>query len=162
MSDVTSESNTAWLTDLPILRRLLWSRHDSVIHYTCMLYSHVIIIIIKKEVRVTNVTGSWLCNFHQSPAFLIIVSVLSWQMLKSRVVRRVRCLVVVPVGDLAAQVHRVFSDYCRHTELRVGLSCKFSSQFFFLCMATCVVVFWSVSLSASALNKVIIIDWLIN
>ena len=42
--------------------------------------------------------------------------------------RRVRCLVVVPVGDLAAQVHKVFSDYCRHTELRVGLNCQFWSQ----------------------------------
>jgi len=41
--------------------------------------------------------------------------------LKSRVVRRVRCLVVVPVGDLAAQVHAVFSDYCQHTELKVCL-----------------------------------------
>jgi len=37
------------------------------------------------------------------------------------VVRRVRCLVVVPVGDLAAQVYKVFSDYCQHTELKVGL-----------------------------------------
>jgi len=37
------------------------------------------------------------------------------------VVRRVRCLVVVPVGDLAAQVYKVFSDCCQHTELKVGL-----------------------------------------
>jgi len=36
-------------------------------------------------------------------------------------VRRVRCLVVVPVGDLAAQVHKVFLDYCQHTNLRVSV-----------------------------------------
>ena len=29
---------------------------------------------------------------------------------------------VVPVGDLAAQVHKVFSDHCQHTELRVGMN----------------------------------------
>ncbi|XP_069675655.1 probable ATP-dependent RNA helicase Dbp73D [Periplaneta americana] len=43
------------------------------------------------------------------------------QMLRRRMVVQVRALVVLPVQDLAVQVHRVFLTYCQHTELRVIL-----------------------------------------
>lgn len=43
------------------------------------------------------------------------------QILKHRVIRAVRCLVVVPVGDLAEQVYKVFCQYCKRSSLRVGL-----------------------------------------
>lgn len=40
--------------------------------------------------------------------------------LKSRVVRRVRAVVVLPVKDLAVQVYKVFQAYVHGTELKVG------------------------------------------
>ena len=35
---------------------------------------------------------------------------------------------VVPVGDLAVQVHKVFSDYCRNADLRVSAVFSFLSN----------------------------------
>ncbi|KAG7202950.1 hypothetical protein KM043_010087 [Ampulex compressa] len=43
------------------------------------------------------------------------------QMLQSRLVPRIRCLVVLPVQELAAQVHKVMVTYTAHTSLKVGL-----------------------------------------
>ena len=42
--------------------------------------------------------------------------------LLSRVVMRLRALVLLPTRGLAVQVHRVFSDLCEGTSLRVGLA----------------------------------------
>ncbi|XP_015518446.2 probable ATP-dependent RNA helicase Dbp73D [Neodiprion lecontei] len=43
------------------------------------------------------------------------------QLLKHRFVRKVRCLVVLPVQELAAQVYKVVKTYSEHTNLRVTL-----------------------------------------
>ncbi|PBC27419.1 ATP-dependent RNA helicase [Apis cerana cerana] len=43
------------------------------------------------------------------------------QILQSRLVPKVRCLVVVPVQELATQVYKVFVTYTSHTNLKVGL-----------------------------------------
>lgn len=43
------------------------------------------------------------------------------QVLSRETVRQLRCLVVLPVHDLAVQVHRVYSSYCAGTRLRVAL-----------------------------------------
>lgn len=43
------------------------------------------------------------------------------QLLQSRLVPKVRCLVVVPVKELAVQVYKVMTTYTSHTSLRVGL-----------------------------------------
>ncbi|XP_063241290.1 probable ATP-dependent RNA helicase Dbp73D [Bacillus rossius redtenbacheri] len=44
------------------------------------------------------------------------------QTLKTRVDRKIRALVVLPVQDLAAQVYEVFKYYCSGTDLRVELT----------------------------------------
>jgi len=43
------------------------------------------------------------------------------QALVKQSVLRLRCLVVLPVHDLAVQVHRVYSSFCRGTKLHVAL-----------------------------------------
>lgn len=43
------------------------------------------------------------------------------QILQSRLVPKVRCLVVVPVQELATQVYKIFVTYTSHTNLKVGL-----------------------------------------
>lgn len=43
------------------------------------------------------------------------------QILQSRLIPKVRCLVVVPVQELATQVYKVFVTYTSHTNLKVGL-----------------------------------------
>jgi len=43
------------------------------------------------------------------------------QILSRETVRRLRCLVVLPVHDLAVQIHRVYSNYCTGTKLKVVL-----------------------------------------
>jgi ATP-dependent RNA helicase DDX51/DBP6 len=43
------------------------------------------------------------------------------QALRHRVVMQVRALVVLPVQDLAVQVHRVFITYTQHMDLKVAL-----------------------------------------
>ncbi|PSN55931.1 hypothetical protein C0J52_00470 [Blattella germanica] len=43
------------------------------------------------------------------------------QALRHRVVVRVRALIVLPVQDLAVQVHKVFLTYTKHTDLKVAL-----------------------------------------
>ncbi|XP_063982336.1 probable ATP-dependent RNA helicase Dbp73D [Diachasmimorpha longicaudata] len=43
------------------------------------------------------------------------------QQLKDRFVQRIRCLVVVPVQELATQVFKVFQTYVSGTDLKVGL-----------------------------------------
>ncbi|XP_017891957.1 ATP-dependent RNA helicase DDX51 [Ceratina calcarata] len=43
------------------------------------------------------------------------------QLLKSRLVPKIRCLVVVPVQELAAQVHKVMVTYAASTDLKVAL-----------------------------------------
>jgi ATP-dependent RNA helicase DDX51/DBP6 len=44
-----------------------------------------------------------------------------YQALRHRIVPQVRALVVLPVQDLAAQVHQVFLTYTQHTDLKVVL-----------------------------------------
>jgi ATP-dependent RNA helicase DDX51/DBP6 len=44
-----------------------------------------------------------------------------YQVLRHRIVPQVRALVVLPVQDLAVQVHRVFLTYMQHTDLKVAL-----------------------------------------
>ena len=44
-------------------------------------------------------------------------------------VLRLRCLVVLPVHDLAVQVYRVYSSFCRGTKLHVALISGDSSFF---------------------------------
>ena len=46
------------------------------------------------------------------------------QTLTKRVVCQVRALVVLPVRELAVQVHKVFQSYCKGTHLKVGTYCK--------------------------------------
>nr|XP_012216893.1 PREDICTED: probable ATP-dependent RNA helicase Dbp73D [Linepithema humile] len=43
------------------------------------------------------------------------------QELQTRLVSKIRCLVVLPVQELAAQVHKVMVTYTSHTNLKVGL-----------------------------------------
>lgn len=43
------------------------------------------------------------------------------QQLQTRLVPKIRCLVVLPVRELAAQVHKVMITYTSHTSLKVGL-----------------------------------------
>ncbi|XP_014485624.1 PREDICTED: ATP-dependent RNA helicase DDX51 [Dinoponera quadriceps] len=43
------------------------------------------------------------------------------QQLQTRLVPKIRCLVVLPVRELAAQVHKVMVTYTSHTNLKVGL-----------------------------------------
>ena len=43
------------------------------------------------------------------------------QVLRRRVVCRVRALVVLPVRDLATQVYKVFQTYCKCTKLKVNI-----------------------------------------
>ncbi|XP_053990203.1 ATP-dependent RNA helicase DDX51 [Hylaeus volcanicus] len=43
------------------------------------------------------------------------------QILQSRLVPKIRCLVVVPAQELAAQVYKVMTMYTSHTSLKVGL-----------------------------------------
>lgn len=43
------------------------------------------------------------------------------QELQTRLVPKIRCLVVLPVQELAAQVHKVMITYTSHTNLKVGL-----------------------------------------
>ncbi|KAK9293992.1 hypothetical protein QLX08_011237 [Tetragonisca angustula] len=43
------------------------------------------------------------------------------QILQSRLVPKIRCLVVAPVQELAAQIYKVMITYISHTNLRVGL-----------------------------------------
>ncbi|CAK9794545.1 ATP-dependent RNA helicase DDX51 [Anthophora plagiata] len=43
------------------------------------------------------------------------------QILYSRLVPKIRCLIVVPVQELASQVYKVMITYTSHTNLRVGL-----------------------------------------
>ncbi|CAL7933686.1 unnamed protein product [Xylocopa violacea] len=43
------------------------------------------------------------------------------QILQSRLVPKIRCLIVVPVQELATQVYNVMLTYTAHTSLRVGL-----------------------------------------
>ncbi|GLH10172.1 Probable ATP-dependent RNA helicase Dbp73D [Gryllus bimaculatus] len=49
------------------------------------------------------------------------------QALKSRVMRHVRALVVLPVRDLALQIFDVFKEYCKETDLKVILLTGHSS-----------------------------------
>ena len=44
------------------------------------------------------------------------------QILQSNLVRAVRCLIVLPVQELASQVFEVVSKYCHGTNLRVTLT----------------------------------------
>lgn len=43
------------------------------------------------------------------------------QELQSRLVVKIRCLIVLPVQELAAQVYDVMIAYTSHTNLKVGL-----------------------------------------
>ncbi|XP_018395137.1 PREDICTED: ATP-dependent RNA helicase DDX51 [Cyphomyrmex costatus] len=43
------------------------------------------------------------------------------QELQTRFVPKIRCLVVLPVQELAAQIHKVMVTYTSHTDLKVGL-----------------------------------------
>ncbi|GAB1862945.1 Putative atp-dependent rna helicase dbp73d-like protein [Camponotus japonicus] len=43
------------------------------------------------------------------------------QELQTRLVPKIRCLIVLPVQELAAQVHKVMLTYTSHTNLKVGL-----------------------------------------
>ena len=43
------------------------------------------------------------------------------QALMRQTVRRLRCLVVLPVHDLAVQVFRVYTSFCSGTKLQVAL-----------------------------------------
>ncbi|KAL6267417.1 hypothetical protein P5V15_000493 [Pogonomyrmex californicus] len=43
------------------------------------------------------------------------------QELQTRLVPKIRCLIVLPVQELAAQVHKVMVTYTSHTNLKVGL-----------------------------------------
>lgn len=43
------------------------------------------------------------------------------QQLQYRLVRKVRCLIVLPVQELAAQVYKITKTYTAHTKLRVTL-----------------------------------------
>ncbi|XP_050452339.1 probable ATP-dependent RNA helicase Dbp73D [Cataglyphis hispanica] len=43
------------------------------------------------------------------------------QELQTRLVPKIRCLIVLPVQELAAQVHKVMITYTSHTNLKVGL-----------------------------------------
>lgn len=43
------------------------------------------------------------------------------QILKKRVTQKIRCLIVLPVQELASQVHKVITTYASHTDLRVTL-----------------------------------------
>ncbi|XP_018047568.1 PREDICTED: ATP-dependent RNA helicase DDX51 [Atta colombica] len=43
------------------------------------------------------------------------------QELQTRFVPQIRCLVVLPVQELAAQIHKVMVTYTSHTDLKVGL-----------------------------------------
>ncbi|KOC60457.1 putative ATP-dependent RNA helicase Dbp73D, partial [Habropoda laboriosa] len=43
------------------------------------------------------------------------------QILHSRMIPKIRCLVVVPVQELATQVYKVMGTYTSHTNLKVGL-----------------------------------------
>ena len=43
------------------------------------------------------------------------------QALLKQTVRRLRCLVVLPVHDLAVQVYRVYTSFCVGTKLKVAL-----------------------------------------
>lgn len=43
------------------------------------------------------------------------------QILQSRLVPKIRCLIVVPAQELAAQVYKVMITYTSHTNLKVGL-----------------------------------------
>ncbi|CAG5083758.1 Similar to Dbp73D: Probable ATP-dependent RNA helicase Dbp73D (Drosophila melanogaster) [Cotesia congregata] len=43
------------------------------------------------------------------------------QQLKNNLIRQVRCLIVLPVQELAAQVNRVMLTYCKNTNLKVAL-----------------------------------------
>lgn len=43
------------------------------------------------------------------------------QQLQTRFVPKIRCLVVLPVQELVAQVHKVMVTYTSHTDLKVGL-----------------------------------------
>ncbi|KYN34502.1 putative ATP-dependent RNA helicase Dbp73D [Trachymyrmex septentrionalis] len=43
------------------------------------------------------------------------------QELQTRFVPKIRCLIVLPVQELAAQIHKVMVTYTSHTDLKVGL-----------------------------------------
>ncbi|KAL6423056.1 hypothetical protein ACFW04_010500 [Cataglyphis niger] len=43
------------------------------------------------------------------------------QELQTRLIPKIRCLIVLPVQELAAQVHKVMITYTSHTNLKVGL-----------------------------------------
>lgn len=43
------------------------------------------------------------------------------QELQTRLVPKIRCLIVLPVQELATQVHKVMVTYSSHTNLKVGL-----------------------------------------
>ena len=53
-------------------------------------------------------------NINLSPSFIALM-----QTLKNRVVCQVRALVVLPVRELAVQVHKVIQSYCKGTHLKV-------------------------------------------
>jgi len=50
------------------------------------------------------------------------------QELQTRLVPKIRCLIVLPVQELAAQVHKVMVTYTSHTNLKV---CLLSGRFSF-------------------------------
>lgn len=53
------------------------------------------------------------------------------QILKDRFVRRIRCLIVLPVKELAAQVYKVLQTYASPTKLDIGLisgACSFEEE----------------------------------
>ncbi|XP_057334031.1 probable ATP-dependent RNA helicase Dbp73D [Microplitis mediator] len=50
------------------------------------------------------------------------------QQLKNNLITKVRCLIVLPVQELAAQVYKVMITYCKNTNLRVALITGASSM----------------------------------
>lgn len=79
--------------------------------------------------NLTNINLILNFNFHN----LILGKTLAYvlpiiQQLKNNLITKVRCLIVLPVQELAAQVYKVMITYCKNTNLRVALITGASSM----------------------------------
>jgi len=69
------------------------------------------------------------------------------QELQSRLVIKIRCLIVLPVQELSRQVYNVMIAYTSHTNLKVGLLSGASSfeqeQYSIIRKSMCIYVFYN-------------------
>ncbi|KAI0213479.1 ATP-dependent RNA helicase DDX51 [Lamellibrachia satsuma] len=107
---------------------ILQQLRDNGISHLFPVQSHLIPVLLSQSPlgHVTGLAGCYppsdICCSAPTGSGKTLAFVLPIiQTLKKRVVCQVRALVVLPVRELAVQVHKVFQSYCKSTHLKVGL-----------------------------------------